>query len=188
MKRVFIIHGWGGNPEEIWFPWLKGQLEARGFLVTAPALPDTDEPGIDAWVGAVEAAVGTPDEDTYFVGHSLGCQTIMRYLAIPDRKVGGAVFVAGCFSITGLTPDERMTIKPWEDTPIVFSSVRENLPRSIAIFSDNDPFVPLDENVRGFTTALHPEIIIEKGRGHYNAGSGTYELPSALEAILKMAA
>jgi len=30
MKRVFIIHGWGGNPEEGWLPWLKKELEAKG--------------------------------------------------------------------------------------------------------------------------------------------------------------
>jgi hypothetical protein len=26
-KRVFIIHGWEGYPEEGWFPWLKKELE-----------------------------------------------------------------------------------------------------------------------------------------------------------------
>jgi len=30
-KRVFIVHGWGGHPEEGWFPWLKKELERRGF-------------------------------------------------------------------------------------------------------------------------------------------------------------
>ena len=31
MKRVYIIHGWEGYPEEGWFPWLKKELEDRGF-------------------------------------------------------------------------------------------------------------------------------------------------------------
>ena len=30
MKKVFIIHGWEGYPEEGWFPWLKKELESRG--------------------------------------------------------------------------------------------------------------------------------------------------------------
>ena len=30
-KRVFIVHGWDGYPEEVWFPWLKKELEAKGF-------------------------------------------------------------------------------------------------------------------------------------------------------------
>ena len=29
MKRVFIIHGWEGHPENAWFPWLKKELEQK---------------------------------------------------------------------------------------------------------------------------------------------------------------
>jgi len=32
-KRVFLIHGWEGSPEEGWRPWLKKELEKRGFKV-----------------------------------------------------------------------------------------------------------------------------------------------------------
>ena len=33
-KRVFIAHGWDGYPEEGWFPWLKKELETKGFEVS----------------------------------------------------------------------------------------------------------------------------------------------------------
>ncbi|PIP29922.1 hypothetical protein COU12_02115 [Candidatus Jorgensenbacteria bacterium CG10_big_fil_rev_8_21_14_0_10_54_38] len=46
MKRVFIVHGWDGYPEEGWFPWLKRELEARGFEVHVPPLPDAGNPRI----------------------------------------------------------------------------------------------------------------------------------------------
>ena len=29
MKRAFIIHGWGGHPEERWYPWAKNELEKK---------------------------------------------------------------------------------------------------------------------------------------------------------------
>lgn len=98
-KRVFIIHGWDGYPEEGWFPWLKKELEAKSFTVFVPQLPKPDEPRIDNWVPELRKVVGNPDEQTYFVGHSMGCQTIARYLeTLPEGvKVGGAVFVAGFF-------------------------------------------------------------------------------------------
>ena len=33
------------------------------------------------------------DENTYFVGHSIGCQAIMRYLESVDvKKIGGVLF------------------------------------------------------------------------------------------------
>lgn len=30
-KRVFIVHGWDGKPSGAWLPWLKKELEAKGF-------------------------------------------------------------------------------------------------------------------------------------------------------------
>jgi uncharacterized protein len=98
-KRVFIVHGWDGYPEEGWFPWLKGELEAREFEVFVPQLPDPGNPRIYKWVPKLKEVVGDADEETYFVGHSMGCQTIARFLEnLPqDLKVGGAVFIAGFF-------------------------------------------------------------------------------------------
>ena len=92
-KRVFIIHGWEGNANsKDWIPWLSRKLKSRGFKVNAPNMPNTNEPKIRSWVRYLEKRVGKPDSETYFVGHSLGCQAILRYLeTLPDGvKVGGA--------------------------------------------------------------------------------------------------
>src|SRR3989338_6493172 len=90
-KRAFIIHGWDGYPDEGWFPWLKAELEKNGFQVHVPAMPESAEPKIETWVSHLSKAVGDVDENTYFVGHSIGCQTILRFLeSLPaDKKVGG---------------------------------------------------------------------------------------------------
>lgn len=94
-----------GYPNENWFPWLKKELEKSNFEVFVPQLPESGNPRIQNWVPKLAESVGVPDEQTYFVGHSLGCQTITRYLeSLPKNiKVGGAVFVAGFFKrLTGL--------------------------------------------------------------------------------------
>lgn len=77
-KRVFLIHGWEGYPEEGWRLWLKKELEQRGFKVIMPAMPDTATPTMEKWVPFLTQIVGNPDEQTYFIGHSLGCITILR--------------------------------------------------------------------------------------------------------------
>ena len=43
-KRIFIVHGWGGFPEEGWFPWLKKDLEQKEFEVHVTQMPKADKP------------------------------------------------------------------------------------------------------------------------------------------------
>lgn len=190
-KRVFIIHGWDGYPEEGWFPWLKKELETRGFEVIVPQLPDAGSPRIEKWVPALAAVVGSPNEETYFVGHSMGCQTIARYLeGLPAGvKIGGAVFVAGYFKrLTGLEddPDVSATDRHWLGAPLDLQKVKSHLPKSVAIFSDDDPWVPLD-NQDDFRDKLNSRIIIEHKKGHFSGPrDGVKELPVVLEEILKL--
>jgi len=192
MKRVFIIHGWDGYPEEGWFPWLKKELEARGFNVFVPQLPEAGSPRIHNWVPKLAEVVGAADENTYFVGHSMGCQAIARYLeSLPEGvKIGGAVFVAGFFKrLTGLEddPDVQETDKHWLGAPLDLTKVKSHLPKSVAIFSDNDPFIPFD-NQNDFKDLLGSKIIIEHQKGHFSGGSDKcFELPSAFEAVLEIA-
>lgn len=188
-KRVIIVHGWGGTPQENWFPWLRKELESKGFEVIAPQLPDPENPRIFNWIPKLAEVVGRSDENTFFVGHSMGCQTIARYLeALPEnKKVGGAIFVAGFFKrLTGIEDGEKEIEKHWLDSPIDFKKVKSHLSKSVAIFSDNDPYVPLD-NQNDFKDKLGSEIIIERNMGHFNKSNGVTELPIALESILKIA-
>src|SRR3989344_5502047 len=152
MKKVIIVHRWSGGPEDDWRPWLKGELEKLGCQVLAPAMPDTEEPEIGKWVGNLAGVVngaGGPDEETYFVGHSIGCQTILRYLeTLPAGKlVGGAIFVAGWFKLENLEDEETAAVaKPWLETPIDLNKVKNILPKSTLFISDNDPFDRFEEN------------------------------------------
>ena len=187
-KRAFIIHGWDGYPEEGWLPWLKKELEARGFTAVTPAMPNPRKPVISAWVSFLREQIGTPDAETFLVGHSIGAQAVLRYLETlnTDERIGGAVFVAGWVT---LTPDayeqegDEETAKPWLETPIDWEKAKSHTANFTAIFSDNDPFVPVaDAGV--FREKLGAEVITEKGKGHFSGSDGVTELPSALEAIL----
>lgn len=187
-KRIFVIHGWEGHPDEGWFPWLKRELEAREFTVVVPQLPDPDHPRIGRWIPAIANVVGTPDEQTYFIGHSMGCQAIARYLeSLPEgASVGGAVFVAGFFKrLTGLgnEPDFLETEHHWLDAAPDFQKIKARLAHSVAIFSDNDPYVPLD-NQDDFRDKLGSQIIIEHNVGHFSGDGGVTELPIALTSLL----
>lgn len=189
MNRVIIIHGWGGYPDEAWMPWLKRELAERGFEVIAPDMPDSENPRIDAWVGKLSEVVGVPGADTHLVGHSIGVQTILRYLAeLPEGQgVGNVVLVAGWLERGGLKdlePEEIPIAKPWLQTPLDYGRARGAAKSFTAIFSDDDPVVPL-ENKELFREKLGAIVIVEHGKGHFSEDSGVIELPAALDALIK---
>ena len=129
-----------------------------------------------------------PNQDTYFVGHSIGCQTILRYLdSLPQNtKVGGAVLVAGFLKTKPLeTKEEVETVTPWLETPINFEKVKRAC-KFTATFSDDDSYVPL-ENAQLFKEKLGAKTIIEKNKGHFTEADGVKELPVVLEELLKIA-
>ncbi len=187
MKRVFIIHGWGGNSEESWFPWLKKELEQRKFKVIVPNMPNSKIPKIDAWVSHLTENIGKADKNTFLVGHSIGCQAIMRYLEqlSPKEKIGGAVLVAGFFTLIGLTTKEKPIAKPWLENSIDFKKVKEHCSNLTVILSDNDSYVPLEENKLKFEKELNAKVIVKHNLGHFSGENGITELPSALQEILK---
>ncbi|OGI69581.1 hypothetical protein A2824_02775 [Candidatus Nomurabacteria bacterium RIFCSPHIGHO2_01_FULL_42_16] len=190
-KRVYIIHGWGFKPKQNWYPWLKEKLEKEGFEVFAPQMPDSDEPKIEAWVDRLEGIVGKPDEQTYFAGHSIGCQTILRYLEKQDQKVGGVVCVAGWFNLAGLEEEGEEVVdiaRPWIETPIDFGKVKHIAPKIKVILSDNDPYGFVEENKKIFEEKLGAKVTILKNKGHFTEVDGIIEFPEVLAEFLKLAA
>jgi len=188
MKRAFIVHGWGGTVREGWFPWLKSELEKNGFIVQIPPMPNPDQPTIKEWTEHLTKVVGTPDEETFLIGHSIGCQTIIRYVETLDRRIGGAVFVAGFFTLSGIDADEeRKLARPWLEEPIDVKRVKRNLKGSVAILSTNDEYVPFVENRTMFEGRLGSEIVVEKDKGHLGGEARIKILPSALDAVLRLA-
>lgn len=188
--RVFIVHGWGGSVSEGWLPWMKKQLEKEGCTVRILKMPHTQKPTIRDWVATLQDAVKKPTEKTFFVGHSIGCQTILRYLETLSKGqvTGGALFVAPFFTLKGLeTTEEKNIARPWLDIPIDVKDVKSHIRDIYAIFSDNDPFVPL-KNRDLFETRLHAWTLTLKGRGHLSEEHGVTELPEGLAAMREMLA
>lgn len=186
MKRIVLVHGWGGGPNADWFPWMIDNLQQTNFEIIAPQLPDTDNPRIEKWVPALAEAVGTPDENTYFIGHSMGCQTIARYLAtLPkDIKVGGVIFVAGFFD--SLNEDEydeadKETASLWLNTPLDLKKVKLHIKESIYYISEDDPDVPILNKER-FANELNSEVIVLNGYKHFTDPT----VPVVFEKLLEI--
>ncbi len=187
VKRVFIVHGWGGKPDAGWFKWISSELSSRGFEVHVSRMPNPDNPKIEPWVNYLTKIASHPDKDTYFIGHSIGCQAILRYLEklTENVKIGGAIFVAGWLNLKNLeTQEEKDISKPWIESKINLDKVKNKIGELVALFSDNDPYVPLDDSII-FKEKLGAKIIIEKNKGHYIENE-TFKIPILLKEFIKL--
>ena len=188
MEKLILVHGWGGNPNsEPWFGSLKHQCKEKGIEFIAPAMPNTENPKMNEWISKLKEYSKDLDEQTYFVGHSMGCQTIIRYLSeIPnDVKVGNIVFVAPWIKLNmeSIKEEGEESVKiaeSWMNVPIRFDEANRHLTNVLAIFSDNDDWVPLSES-ETFKKRLGAEIIIKKGEGHFNKKKELKEIMEFLE-------
>jgi len=183
-KRVFLVHGWEGTPDNHWFPWLTHKLVEKDFTVFAPAMLNTAHPKVSEWLAELSRVVGVPDRDTYFVGHSLGCITIARYLQLlPEGvRVGGCVFVAG-FSRDLAIPE----IAEFCSLPLDIRKTRTHCEDFVTIYSDDDEYISIAES-EDFSKKVGAHQVFEKGKGHFCMSDGVTELPSALDALLGLSA
>lgn len=186
MKRVIIVHGWAGNPKQAWFPWIQKELISKGFEVIIPKMPNTLTPKIDEWVSHLSEIVGKSDAETFFIARSIGCQTIMRYFEKTGEKSGGCVFVGPWFTLSGIDDEEDYKIaRPWIETPIDFNKVKKACKKFTCIFSDDDPFVPVD-NEQMFKKNIGAKTILLTGYGHFGDKEKIEKLPIILEEFLKL--
>lgn len=184
-KRFFIVHRWSGGPQDDWRPWLAEKLIEAGHEVILPSMPNTDEPVIEKWVAHLQSVVADLDQHTYFVGHSIGCQAILRYLETIDKKAGGAYFVAPWFNLINLEDEEtKLIAKPWIETPIDFDKIKNVCLNIVAFISSNEPYGFIKENKQVLEEKLSAKVHILENRGHFTENDRCRELPELLTEIV----
>lgn len=178
--RATIIHGYFATPDDHWFRWLADQLESLGLHTSVPTLPNPQNPDPEAWEDAVAAAVGTPDEHTVIVAHSLGCLTALRHLRSlrGPWRVGTLILVAGFTEHLPSLPDLDNYIGDGCD----LNGIRDHIDRIVVLRSDNDPLVPAELTDR-LSEQLGVRIQVVPGAGHFLATDGFTTLPDAVDAV-----
>ncbi len=183
MRLAIIIHRWGGNPNADWYPWLKAKLMKRGYTALVPAMPLPDEPAIGVWVSELKAVLqANPADELLLVGHSVGCQTILRTLAKVNTRVAKAIFVAGWFELAGLTEEELAIANPWLREPFDVLLARQRIGSSVAFFSSDDPVVPLS-NQEIFQANTGSAIVTLAKYGHFDEDAHITQIPELLRYI-----
>lgn len=189
MNKIYIVHCWDGTKEDGWYPWLDKKISNENNKVIRFNMPNTKKPKIEEWVFELNKQVDSLDEKTYFIGHSIGCQTILRYLETKNvGKIGGILFVAPWLDLLPEAiedEDSYNTAYPWIHTSINFEKIKKMTNKITCIFSDNDYFVSLEQKDR-FEELLNAKTIIVSNKGHISFEDGVEELEEIYNEIKKM--
>lgn len=187
MKNVLILHGAGNDHSGNWFPWLKNKLEAKGYKVWVPDLPNSEKPDKESWLDTIFSNKDwTFNDESIIVGHLAGATLILRILErISDKtKIHKSILVAGPCNL-GSMPQYFVYKESLVSGEFEWQKIKNTCKEFHLIYSDNDPYdcgmdqgIIIHKNIGG-------ELIIKKGEQHFNLekSSEYKEFPLLLELI-----
>ncbi|WP_340622000.1 RBBP9/YdeN family alpha/beta hydrolase [Xenorhabdus siamensis] len=164
-KKVIIVHGYIASPSSHWFPWLSKVLTEQGAEVIVPEMPDSLSPKPEAWAKKLTEVVPKTDGNTIFIGHSLGCVTLLRYLEVicsTTDQIGGYILVSGFDSMQCTLPE----LANFTFQPLNYVLLREVTKHRISIISSNDEIVS-PQSSYALANSLQTEIINIENAGHF---------------------
>ena len=170
-KQVLILHAWYEKPENNWYPWLKTELEKRGYTVFIPDLPtmQTDLPDMQQQLSQIERTI-TIDSKSIVVGHSIGCLLAMR---LAEKYSYNKMFLVAGWDYDDLYPQHRLYWK----TPINHDAIKQNVKEIFCFSSDNDPYTTAF-TVEEMSKRLNGKFILVPGAGHFTEKYGITTIPA----------
>ncbi|MFA6256774.1 MAG: alpha/beta fold hydrolase [Candidatus Paceibacterota bacterium] len=143
VKRFVILHGRSSRPGDNSYPWLKKELESRGYKVEVPEMPNSGEPNDLEQADFVKKHCQL-DEGTVVVGHSMGGIVALRLLE-QGAKVHGVVLVAT--PSTGLFLDKkpRPTVTQAAQRGFKYGEIKQNADYFRLLYDSGDTVVPASD-------------------------------------------
>lgn len=168
MKNAIILQGSGETQESFWLPYVKKELEKRGYNVWLPQLPNDHNPDITETLPFVLKR-GTFNRETVLIGHSSGCPLILSILENIEKKIEKALLVAGfCEPLPG--DEEHLCLQQSYN----WKKIKNNCKDFVFINSTNDPWGCDDKQGRKMFDKLGGLLIINN-EGHM--GSDSFRQP-----------
>jgi predicted alpha/beta hydrolase family esterase len=182
MKNALILHGTGNDSTGNWFPWIKSELEKKGWKVWVPDLPDSEHPNSKNYNELIFSNKDFEfNESTCIIGHSSGSVAILGLLQnLPEKTVVDTCILVGTFD----EHPEWNSVKGLYKEPLDYEKIKKHAKKFVVIYSDNDPAVPLEDG-KSVAKKLNAELILKEGQGHFNldASPEYKQFPFLLELL-----
>ncbi|HBF65549.1 MAG TPA: serine hydrolase family protein [Clostridium sp.] len=178
---IYLTHGFTASCKANWFPWLKEQMKKKGVEVIVPDMPNTEDPHLVPWIEKLEENVCEINEDTVFIGHSLGCITTLRFILKKGLKIKGAILVSGFMDENPMEVQKEGLIE-FVDGEIDVDKVKCLIPHRVMLTAVDDDIVPMEATKKMAEKLDIRLIVLDKG-GHFIDRDGFTEFPQVLELL-----
>ena len=174
MKKILIVHGWGGSDYPHWQSWLAGELAKDYGCVYFLKFKDIENPTINEWSKELLDAIDSFNPDIV-ICHSLA-NTLWFHLANQKKlkKVKSLFLVAPPSMHCNIA--ELSEFFPCEIPTELYA---QNI---ILVGSSNDPYMDESELLR-LQAELEVDMKLLKNAGHINSDSNFGKWDWILEQI-----
>lgn len=179
IRQVYVLHGYSASVDDHWFKSLKQQLEDDHTHVTLITFPDSKHPDAEQWQHSLDREIPVIDQNSYFVAHSLGVITLLKFLERHQTTdIGGMVLVSG-FSkpIQGFDALDEFIVKSHVDV-----SKLSKIKHKHVFISSNDSIVPMSYSVE-LAQQLNSAYTVIPDAGHFLASDGYVEFVGVKNAL-----
>ncbi len=192
MKRIYIFPRYSGDENSDWYQQIKHVSFFTDLNITIIPLsfPNWDKPTCTEFLTFIKQVIPETeiDNNTYFVGHSVGCKAALLYLSElhtkkPELKMGGLMCVAGWWKVDNPWPQ----LYQWTNMQLDFEGIRDICNKNIVcLLSNNDPFTSdWQANKTEWETNLNAKVLIVPGAKHFNGTEGFSEIRNELLSFAK---
>jgi uncharacterized protein len=170
--NIYLVPRWAANIHSDWYGWLCKEIKKKYEIdIIRLEMPNWKQPDINESIAYLNECVKDLDKQSYFIGHSIGCQAILRFLdkqleSNKDLKIGGFLFIAGWFEVD----NPWISLQPWLDTASMnLSLISERTYFRKTVLSDNDQFTSdFNHNKMLWNSLLNSEVSIYRNKQHFN--------------------
>ncbi len=181
--NYIIIHGSFSSPFSNWIPYLKKEIENKGFEVYTPDFPSgVGFQNYTNWEKLLKYYIetGILTENTTIYAHSIAPIFVCKFLVKNKIKIKKLISVCGFNNYLGINEEydavnESMYFDNLKDVKNYCNDI-------ICLYSNNDPYVKYEAEKEFADTIADKQFMIENG-GHLNSESGYTNFEQLLEYL-----
>lgn len=180
--NFLFFHCYKGSSKGDFWPWLKSEIEKRGFGISVPDLPGNEHPKFEEQAEFIINNFNI-DENTVIVTHSLGGALALKLLSSGKFKTNKLVLVAPA-STPNFKDKKRPGVENFCDWKFNYTKIKNSV-GEITILSDkNDPIIKIEDTKR-LTNKLGARLIeteLLAPQRHFNCAKADVILENVLSA------